>query len=183
MLSNFIEVCNNKFDNLIVLSYKDGCIFINQGKTELAKWCYCSDLFYVTDGFDIIDSLVKPNQTLEIFNNDDGGDIVGKDNSQLLDKVYAKGGFIFIDYPKVDAVENAIDEKDKNVELTISNIYNNGGVYGSNEIVLPLYTFFSHLTNPENKTILNIPNYWKVKNTSNFDIQVKSLILYSKDVS
>lgn len=182
MLSNFIEVCNDKFNSDIILTYNEGCLILKQGNDILMNWCYCQDLIYLLDGYEILDTKLLPGQTLELFNNDNGGDIVGKTHDELLDKLYVKGGFVWIGYPKVDAVENAIDESDKNVKLLISNIYDDNGVYNSSELSLSLYTFFSQLTNPENGDILNVPNYWKVTNTTTYDIQVKGLILLSKNI-
>lgn len=52
-------------------------------------------------------------------------------------------------------------------------------VYMSDEIVLPLYTFYALMTNPGNSDVTKMTNYCIVKNTTPNNINVSALILYS----
>jgi len=186
-------VCDDYFGDLLTMTYMDGCLVLMRGNDILAKWCEIKSLFSVSEGYEIINTVLKPNQTMLIYDNDGiadcsdtsvDGDIVGKMPSELLDKTYAKALFMYVKYPLKSTAGQERPDDLNSVELTTSNFYiypdinDPEAVYRSDEIKLPVYTFYSHMSNPTSKDVTKMTNYTKVTNTTTENVEIHGLVLF-----
>ena len=190
-------ICDDTFGDVLYMVFEDDCLVFKKGNDTLAKWCEFKNLFYVLDGYDLINSILKPQQILEVYNNDGAlecpdtdpttglmGDITGRTPDELKDKLYAKGVFLMIKYPTVNAGGGAVDDADNNCEMRLSNFTLDTidtipePTYQSQEIVLPIYTFYSLLNNPSCKDITKMTNYLRIQNTTSNNVTVTGVVLY-----
>lgn len=191
-------ICEDSFGDILTMSYLDGCLVLMRGNDVLAKWCDIKNLFSVADGYEIINSVLKPNQTMIVFDNDGiadcsdtniTGDIVGKKPDELLDKSYAKSFFMFVKYPLKSSSGQTIDDNLNSIELTTSNLYlypdvnDPDAVYQSDELTLPVYTFYAHMTNPTSNNVSKMINYIKVTNTTTENVEIHGLVLFYSSLS
>ena len=192
--SSLKAICEDSYSDTLTVYFDDGCLIMARGSSILNKWCGFQKLFFVAGGYEIVDTIIKPGQTLELFNNDGDidsshtlpmGDITGRTATELIDKPYAKSIFMFIEYPIADIAGNKINDKLNTSELTISNIYLDAvdtdpdAVFASDEFVLPMYTFYSLTTNQTCTDVTKMTNACKLKNTTAENIKLSALILYS----
>jgi len=191
-------LCEDYFGDILTMEYVDGCLVMMRSNDILAKWCDTKNLYSIADGYEIINSVLKPNQTMIVFDNDGiadysdtnvVGDITGKKPSELLDKSYAKSLFMFVKYPLKSSAGQTIDDSLNTIKLTISNLYlypdenDPDAVYNSDELNLPLYTFYSHMTNPTSNDLTNMLNYVKVTNTTTENVEIHGLVLFFSSLS
>lgn len=189
-------ICNDEFGNELIMVVEDGCLVFKRNNDIIAKWCGYNDLFYVLQGYEIINTILKPQQVLEVYNNDGiiecedtdpntlaKGDVTGRKPDELLDKLYAKGVAFTVHYPVINSGGAEVNDADNNCELTVSNfkidIINPEAVYESDEIILPLYTYYSLLNNPTCQDITKMTNYLRIKNLTANDIIISGVVLFA----
>jgi len=191
-------LCQDYFGDILTMSYVDGCLAMMRSNDILAKWCDTKNLYSIADGYEVINSVLKPNQTMIVFDNDGIsdcsdtgviGDIIGKKPTELLDKSYAKSLFMFVKYPLKSSAGQVIDDSLNTIKITTSNIYlypdvnDPDAVYKSDELDMPLYTFYSHMTNPTSNNVANMLNYIKVTNTTTENVEIHGLVLFFSSLS
>lgn len=196
--SSLQTFCDDYFGDILTMSYLDGCLVLMRGNDVLAKWCEIKNLYSIADGYEIINSVLKPGQTMIVFDNDGVsdcsdtsvlGDIVGKKPDELLDKTYAKSFFMYVKYPHKSVSGQTVDDALNTVRLTTSNIYlhpdvnDPDAVYQSDELELPVYTFYAHMTNPTSSDVTDMMNYIKVTNTTTENVEIHGLVLFFSSLS
>lgn len=129
------------------------------------------DLAYPLDGVENYDRILKPGDSLQLFDND----FDTSPNPELKDKhPVARGSIIYMEYPIEDEFGEEIQLENKKAFIDITDSK-------GNTFTQPINELHVQLNNPVSSQSEDIINKIEVRNEQSFEIYLEGLVFYNKN--
>jgi len=165
-MSTLQTICDS-IASLKILTLRDDCFRVEFGANTLAEWCCLQNLAYPVDGFKKVFDIVGPESDFILFDNE-LEDI--SPAPQYESRLITRGFILYFSYADKDVNGEDVEDIDKNLGVTIWDSSNNS-------FTIPVYQFFSLLSNPVTDVKTQLINKIEIVNSNNFDVTVSGLLL------